>query len=346
VPLLLAGLLIVALVDKHGALPRYATISGHAFLREVECVLSESRTEEDIELLPLLLTATGGAPGRFVEIGANDGADSSQTLMLERCFNWTGLLIEAHPDTFSRLLTAHRTAKKIHAAGCAANTTLHMTGTTTGASGVSAATEIMSPEYKYKWRNYLSNNTSEVACRELGTMVAAEGWAEVDYLSLDTQGAEEVVLKTVDPSIFKVVMVEAERSTSMRKILAVQARLKQAGMRQLGAGLSIPPYTRGYNELYARPPVEDPRPSQAAGGSHFAAKRKAPNTEEARRAKLLEGFYALGVPRALHAATVAKLHHLQCTPAGRDKSHACKWAALGPLNARQQDAPYLDRADL
>ena len=61
-------------------------------------------------MLPLLLGTS--ERGIFVEICANDGIHGSNTLMLERCFNWTGLLIEASPDTFIKLLSSHSAVQR------------------------------------------------------------------------------------------------------------------------------------------------------------------------------------------------------------------------------------------
>jgi len=51
--------------------------------------------------------------GVFVEAGANNGADElSNTLVLERDYNWTGLLVEGSPLVFPKLLSAHRKSWK------------------------------------------------------------------------------------------------------------------------------------------------------------------------------------------------------------------------------------------
>ena len=71
-----------------------------------ECVMKNQASQfcEDLLLLPLLLNRTGlRTPGTFVEAGAFDGLDSSNTLILERCFDWTGLLVEANPHNYARL---------------------------------------------------------------------------------------------------------------------------------------------------------------------------------------------------------------------------------------------------
>lgn len=54
-----------------------------------DCLLRTSRSQwgEERVLLPALLEATGGRPGVFVELGALDGLQYSNTLALERCLN-------------------------------------------------------------------------------------------------------------------------------------------------------------------------------------------------------------------------------------------------------------------
>jgi FkbM family methyltransferase len=42
-------------------------------------------------------------PPTFLEIGAYDGLHASNTLFLEHCLGWRGLLIEAHPNAFERV---------------------------------------------------------------------------------------------------------------------------------------------------------------------------------------------------------------------------------------------------
>ena len=48
--------------------------------------------------------------GFFVEYGAADGEELSNTLYMERALKWRGILIEANPNFFSQLLTRNRNA--------------------------------------------------------------------------------------------------------------------------------------------------------------------------------------------------------------------------------------------
>ena len=39
--------------------------------------------------------------GFFIEAGAHDGVEASNTLYLEKKMGWRGLLVEPNPDTFA-----------------------------------------------------------------------------------------------------------------------------------------------------------------------------------------------------------------------------------------------------
>jgi hypothetical protein len=51
--------------------------------------------------------------GFFVECGALDGEFMSNTIDLERKFNWAGILIEANPITFQKLISRNRKAHTV-----------------------------------------------------------------------------------------------------------------------------------------------------------------------------------------------------------------------------------------
>ena len=46
--------------------------------------------------------------GFFIECGGYDGETFSNTLYMERSLNWTGLLVEASPKNFNKLLEKNR----------------------------------------------------------------------------------------------------------------------------------------------------------------------------------------------------------------------------------------------
>ena len=42
--------------------------------------------------------------GFFIEAGAHDGVEASNTLYLEKKMGWKGLLVEPNPDTFAGII--------------------------------------------------------------------------------------------------------------------------------------------------------------------------------------------------------------------------------------------------
>ena len=50
----------------------------------------------------------GQTNGFFIEAGAFNGQDISNTLLLEMQYNWTGILIEPNPDLYQEMLTKQR----------------------------------------------------------------------------------------------------------------------------------------------------------------------------------------------------------------------------------------------
>jgi hypothetical protein len=188
-------------------------------LATINCVLRESRSEqeEDRMLLPTLLRASGGRAGSFVEIGGFDGVTFSTTIMLERCFGWRGVLIEASSANFAKLRLSPRLATKIHSAVCAGNESSRGTVelTTGGTFGfVNGERETMSDGFRARWLNGRPSSVERVPCQSLTSLLAHVPQAthpapggHFTFLSLDVEGAEEKVLDHAQPTAFSLIMV-------------------------------------------------------------------------------------------------------------------------------------------
>ena len=87
---------------------------------QLACVLREHRSPDSLVILPLLLAAAAAfGPGTFTELGAFDGESGSQTVHLERCFGWRGLLLEANPTNYAQIASKQRDhATVVHSAVC------------------------------------------------------------------------------------------------------------------------------------------------------------------------------------------------------------------------------------
>lgn len=162
-------------------------------------------------LLPYLLRAAEFARGTFVELGALDGNLFSNTNMLERCFNWTGLLIEANPENAAKLVKSTRRASKVHSAVCEGVSQVNITR---HGREVAGQPELMSETHKKLWSS--SAGSVAVPCRPLPSLMAGAGLLNATFLSLDVEGAEELVLQTVNPLDFGVIMVEMDGANAAK----------------------------------------------------------------------------------------------------------------------------------
>ena len=177
------------------------------------CVKANLRSQwgEDITMLPDLLaaaaatTGTSGGHGTFVELGAYDGETYSNTWLLERCFGWRGLLIEANPSNFKKLcISGRKAALKVHSAVCERDGQVAMFAE----GGPGAGSAKVSTPFEQRLRHNLANTTVEVPCKPLRSLMADAGLQTATFLSLDVEGAEETVLRTVDPAAFAMIMIE------------------------------------------------------------------------------------------------------------------------------------------
>ena len=181
-----------------------------------ECVRREARSQhkEDKMVLAPLRCMLGGQPGTFVELGAFTGVELSNTVMLERCYGWTGLLVEGSPSNYAKLKFSGRKAPMLHSAVCAdgdepfvdfADSTNFHPDT----SGEISYRSLTSKKDKRRATIGPALGVTRVACKSLAKILDEAGHPTIDVLFLDVEGAEAKVLSTVDPKRFSVVVMEA-----------------------------------------------------------------------------------------------------------------------------------------
>lgn len=132
----------------------------------------------------------GATSGFFVEVGANDPFERSQTWHLEQ-LGWTGVLIEPQPDLAARLVKSRKAI--VFAAACSspqdAGSTLplHVAGPLS-----TLKLNRMAPGAK-------AEAVIEVPVRTLDSiLVEADAPSPLDFLSIDVEGSEIEVLHGFD----------------------------------------------------------------------------------------------------------------------------------------------------
>jgi FkbM family methyltransferase len=181
----------------------------------------------------------GKRGGVFVEFGALDGCDGSNTLFFERECGWDGLLIEANPRAFASLLDSDRRATKLLAAIGAGYGLAEFTAVarTSGWSGLSSHIE---PQHRARIGN-AAVEAFHVATLPLAAIFEHFGVFEIDYLSIDVEGAEAAILGALDFGKFAIDVVDVENNWGEP---AVEALMAAAGYRKIA--------TLGINDIYRR----------------------------------------------------------------------------------------------
>ncbi|XP_059479132.1 uncharacterized protein LOC132198877 [Neocloeon triangulifer] len=148
-------------------------------------------------ILSLLKNKTNGF---FFECGAFDGETFSNSLALEKYFNWTGLLVEGSPKNVKVLLTKKR--RSWISPTCLSTTRKSMkvtfldstnTGKILGGANHSVAKP---PKY---------GSVVQSFCVPFNTLMKVLDIKHIDYLTLDVEGPEYEILQTID---FKSVTID------------------------------------------------------------------------------------------------------------------------------------------
>lgn len=131
--------------------------------------------------------------GVFIELGANDGLDQSNTAFLEFNRNWTGILIEPSPSAYVKCKTNRPNSIVLNYA-CVSDDYLesYITG-----------------DFDGKLMNSInglrlgSNNLISVPAKKLEAILDEYNFKDIDLLSLDTEGYELNILKGLNLDKYK-----------------------------------------------------------------------------------------------------------------------------------------------
>lgn len=146
---------------------------------------------------------TGDEPrkGVFIELGAGDGLEKSNSLAFEEKLGWTGLLIEASPSLYSQLQQNRPNATCVRA--CAAGSAIEKVFAEDGLSGGTTAIQLQN-----------ENSTwISVTCQSLSSLIdmhLGDRGSHIDYLSLDVEGSELEILRSFNFHKHKVDVISIE----------------------------------------------------------------------------------------------------------------------------------------
>lgn len=165
--------------------------------------------------------------GYFVELGANNGIDQSNTLYFEKYKNWRGTLVEPSPENFLRCFDNRSEKTKIFCNACvsfeysARFVEIAFGNLWSTAEGLESDLIDPASHAKNGNRGTLLPLYGAVARTLNDILVEAAAPIEIDLLSLDVEGAEIEVLKGVNHQYFsfKFICVECRDIDKMKRYL-------------------------------------------------------------------------------------------------------------------------------
>jgi FkbM family methyltransferase len=158
--------------------------------------------------------------GVFVDIGAYDGVSLSNTYFFEKEMGWSGVCIEPNPKAFQKLKKAR---SSICVNGCISDSKEPARFLLLGKDGseiemLSGLLTKYDPRHlgRIKRESELGEDPKAevitVPCFLLQDILKKQGISKVDYLSLDTEGGELEILKTIDFSAIDIDIIDVENN--------------------------------------------------------------------------------------------------------------------------------------
>lgn len=165
--------------------------------------------------------------GYFVEAGAYDGYNESNTYFLERARGWSGLLVEAVPELHGWAVRQRPGSTVVNCALvppdlAGRNVPIHYAGTMSIVSGARGG-ENGDSAYVEAAMLFDDGYEVQVPGRTLSEVLDEAGSPEVDFLSLDVEGYEEQALGGLDLGRHapKLILVEVHTEDHLAAVAGV-----------------------------------------------------------------------------------------------------------------------------
>jgi FkbM family methyltransferase len=189
---------------------------------EVVCPESYSQLGQDLKVLDFYNKKQGGF---YVEIGASDGITLSNTYLLEKEYKWKGICVEPIPKVFSELCQNRPNSNCCNDAvfnTSGSTVSFHISHASNLLSGINSTIDCGIDQ------RIVDNNKTEIFVNTITLSDLLKKYNApqfIEYLSLDTEGSELQILKSVDFNEYTFGIIDVEhnyvepRRTQMRNLL-------------------------------------------------------------------------------------------------------------------------------
>jgi FkbM family methyltransferase len=163
----------------------------------------------------------GKKNGVFVDVGAYDGYDISNTYHFEKDLGWTGLCIEPSPQTFELLKKNRNCILENCAIGNVEGELefVNITGWGSSASGFNDTTgKILQTAKDCVEQHGGLWEIIKIPTYRLDTILKKHNLRMVDYMSIDVEGFEINVVKSIDWNKYYIKYLSIEKNVSIVEV--------------------------------------------------------------------------------------------------------------------------------
>ena len=168
--------------------------------------------------------------GYFVEVGAASGVELSNTFLLEKKYEWDGILSEPSPG-WKESLEVNRSCKKDFRCVYSESGKKVKFNQTKEKEYSTISTFSNSDKHQSKRRNFSQYEIETITLNDLLNEYSAP--LEIDYLSIDTEGSEYEILKNFDFEKYSFKVITVEHNNTVNETLINQLLEKNGYKRQL-----------------------------------------------------------------------------------------------------------------
>ena len=163
----------------------------------------------------------GQREGIFIDVGAYDGFDISNTYFFEKTLRWTGVCIEPSPQSFELLKENRSCILENCAIGDIEGNLdfVNITGWASSASGFDDETKKISKTAKDSVEQHGGNwEIIKIPTFRLDTILNKHKLRLVDYMSIDVEGFEINVVKSINWDDYYVRYLTVEKNVSINEV--------------------------------------------------------------------------------------------------------------------------------
>jgi FkbM family methyltransferase len=169
--------------------------------------MSKSQLEQDINVIKFYKEKQNGY---FIEIGANDGINLSNTYLLETQYNWKGICVEPVPAIYDKLIINRPNS-------ICSNSAIYSISNLTLDFDIANNYDLLSGISSYidSHKDTVDANKTTINIKTLSFNDLLDNNNAplfIEYLSLDTEGSEYEILKTFNFNKYTFGLIDVEHN--------------------------------------------------------------------------------------------------------------------------------------